>query len=589
MLQLPKSVKRGWFVNAYSSILFLLILDITKTKRQMDNQLVIVSVMVIYITLLISWGIFQGRKVKTGSDYAIAGRKLPGWVAALSERATGESSWALLGLPGAAYAMGLTEIWTAIGCVTGIIVAWALLAWRLRDEAEKYNVTTFTEYLAAKHGESGRLLRIISSLAIVFFFFFYVGAQFLGGGKTLHTLFGLSPGTGILITAAVIVPYTVYGGFRSVVYTDVVQGIMMIITLIIGPIVGVFYIMNNPDVFSHDITGALIKSGDSYISFTGAAKGFGAGLLITGGFSWFFGYLGGQPQLSLRFMAIKDSKQAKKARNIGIAWTIVAYIGALMLGWIGIAIFGPAGLSDPEYVMPSVILKLFPPVIAALLITGAIAAMISTADSLLILSATELSESIIKKKRSKGNEESPASDLKRHRLTTALIAVVALALSYVSPSKLIFTLVSYVWAGIGCTFSVVILFTLFWKRFHGRAAIITIISGILFTVIWISGGFEQNYKVSDEKTEFLIEQNIIGIAEKEALLNVEGRKYISLSRFESAVRETLKEYNTSENLPVIISAYTTKGIPARLTTFLVCLVVALLSTYFVRPSLPSHP
>jgi len=254
--------------------------------------------------------------------------------------------------------------------------------------------------------------------------------------------------------------------------------------------------------------------GDTYFSLTGAARGFGAGIIITGGFSWFFGYLGGQPQLSLRFMAISDSKQAKKARNIGIAWTIVAYIGALMLGWIGIAIFGPAGLSDPEYVMPSVILKLFPPVIAALLITGAIAAMISTADSLLILSATELSESILKKKRTDENKESPATTLRRHRITTALIAVIALALSYVSPSKLIFTLVSYVWAGIGCTFSVVILFTLFWKRFHGRAAIITIISGLLFTIIWISGGFEQNYTVTAEKTEFLVEQDIISPIDK---------------------------------------------------------------------------
>jgi len=549
----------------------------------MDNQLVIVSVMVIYITFLISWGIFQGRKVKTGSDYAIAGRKLPGWIAALSERATGESSWALLGLPGAAYAMGLTEIWTALGCVTGIVMAWALLAWRLRDEAEKYNVTTFTEYLAAKHGESGRMLRIISSLAIVFFFFFYVGAQFLGGGKTLHTLFGLEPGVGVLITAAVIVPYTVYGGFRSVVYTDVVQGIIMIITLIVGPIVGIFYIMNNPDTFSSDITTALIKSGGTYNSITGAAKGFGAGILITGGFSWFFGYLGGQPQLSLRFMAIRDSEQAKKARNIGIAWTIVAYIGALMLGWIGIAIFGPAGLSDPEYVMPSVILRLFPPVIAALLITGAIAAMISTADSLLILSATELSESILKKKGTAETKESSALTLKRHRITTALIAVVALALSYVSPSKLIFTLVSYVWAGIGCTFSVVILFTLFWRRFHGRAATITIIAGIFFTIIWISGGYEQNYTVTAEKTAFLLEQNIIGTNEKEALLSFEGRKYVSSSRFESVVREALKGSDKLSSLSVITSSYTKKGIPARLTTFLVSLIVAIFSTYFIRP------
>jgi sodium/proline symporter len=555
----------------------------------MDNQLVIVSVMVIYISLLISWGIFQGRKVRTGSDYAIAGRKLPGWVAALSERATGESSWALLGLPGAAYAMGLTEIWTAIGCVAGIVVAWALLAWRLRDEAEKYNVTTFTEYLEAKHGESGKLLRTISSLAIVFFFFFYVGAQFLGGGKTLHTLFGLAPGIGILITAAIIVPYTVYGGFRSVVYTDVVQGIMMIITLIVGPIVGIFYIMNNPDTFSSDITGALIKSGGSYFSVTGAARGFGAGIIITGGFSWFFGYLGGQPQLSLRYMAIRDSKQAKKARNIGIAWTIVAYIGALMLGWIGIAIFGPAGLSDPEYVMPSVILKLFPPVIAALLITGAIAAMISTADSLLILSATELSESMLKKKDTDEIKGSSSGTLKRHRITTALIAVIALALSYISPSKLIFTLVSYVWAGIGCTFSVVILFTLFWKRFHGRAAIITIISGIFFTIIWISGGFEQNHTVTAKKTEFLLEQNIIGPGEKEVLQGFEGKKYVSVSRFESAIGEALEGYDNQENLPVITSSYIKKGIPARLTTFLVSLLVAVFSTYLVRPNLPSRP
>jgi sodium/proline symporter len=554
----------------------------------MENQLLIILVMVIYITLLISWGIFQGRKVRTGSDYAIAGRKLPGWVAALSERATGESSWALLGLPGAAYAIGLTEIWTAIGCVAGIVSAWAFLAWRLRDEAEKYNVSTFTEYLAAKHGETGKMLRIISSLAIVFFFFFYVGAQFLGGGKTLHTLFGLRPGLGALITAAVIVPYTVYGGFRSVVYTDVVQAILMIVTLIVGPVVGLIYIFHNPDTFASGITEALIKSGDTYNSVTGAARGFGAGLLITGGFSWFFGYLGGQPQLSLRFMAISNARQAKKARNIGIAWTIIAYIGALMIGWIGIAIFGPAGLSDPEYVMPRVILKLFPPVIAALLITGAIAAMISTADSLLILSATELSESILKKK-GKGEEEIASGTLRRHRITTAAIAVIALVLSYLSPSKLIFTLVSYVWAGIGCTFSVVILFTLFWKKYHGRAAVITVITGILFTIIWISGGFEQHYKITPGKTEFLLEQNVINPAEKNLLLSAEGRKYISSARFESEISSILSEPSGAKRIPVITSSYTEKGVPARLTTFLISFLVAVFSTYLVPPKRPSHP
>ncbi|MCF8374449.1 MAG: sodium/proline symporter [Bacteroidales bacterium] len=457
----------------------------------MDYQLQLLIVMISYMSLLILWGLYQGRKVKTDSDYAIAGRDLPGWVAALSERATGESSWALLGLPGAAYATGLIETWTAIGCVAGIVTTWALLAWRLRDEAEKYQINTFTEYIAKRHGEVGKWIRIVGSATIVFFFFFYVGAQFLGGGKTLHTMFGLDPKLGMLITAAVIVPYTIYGGFRSVVYTDVIQAIVMIATLIIGPIVGFIYLGNHPELFAQSIPEALAKAGPEYNSFLHGLKGFSAGIVVMGGFSWFFGYLGGQPQLSMRFMAIKNTKQAKQARNIGIAWTVIAYIGALCLGWIGLAIFGPTGLEDQEFVMPAVLLEIFPPAIAALLITGAIAAMISTADSLLILSATELSENLIKPAFMKDKEMSGKKGLKTSRIITALLAVVALGLAYISPSKLIFTLVSYVWAGIGGTFSIVILFTLFWKRFHGKAAVATIIAGMLFTIIWISTGLEK--------------------------------------------------------------------------------------------------
>jgi Na+/proline symporter len=166
---------------------------------------------------------------------------------------------------------------------------------------------------------------------------------------------------------------------------------------------------------------------------------------------------------------------------------VIAYAGALSMGWIGIALFGPQGLSDPEFVMPSVLLRLFPPVIAGILITGAIAAMISTADSLLILSATELSENLIKPvlKLKKG------SSLAQSRVITALLAAAALVAAYFSPSKIIYDLVGYVWAGIGCTFSVVILFTLFWKRYHGRAVIVTILFGMLFTVVWIATGMEE--------------------------------------------------------------------------------------------------
>ena len=475
----------------------------------MEQQTQILIVMIAYMAFIISLGFYQGRKVKTGSDFAIADRKLPGWIAALSERATGESSWALLGLPGAAYATGLLEIWTALGCVFGILFAWIILAWRLRDEADKYNVETFTDYIAKRHGEMGKWLRIVGSFTIVFFFFFYVGAQFIGGGKTLENLFGIKKVYGMLIVVGLVVPYTIYGGFRSVTYTDVVQAIVMIVALIAAPIAGIIYLANLPEgfAFASTISEALHNAGDSYSTLTGGAvlkegsplssalnnifpnmqgivSGLGTGIIIAGAFSWFFGYLGGQPQLSMRFMAISNARQAKIARNIGVLWTIVAYIGALMIGWIGIALFGPEGLKDQETVMPEVLTTIFHPIIAGILITGVLAAIISTANSLLILSATELSENIVKPLR--GKKIDSKTSLLYSRIVTAILSVIALVLAYLSSGNLIYTIVGYVWAGIGSTFSVVILLTLFWKRFHGIAALLTIISGLLFTIIWIS-------------------------------------------------------------------------------------------------------
>lgn len=480
----------------------------------MENQTIILVVMSIYMILLILFGIYQGRNVKTGSDFAIAGRKLPGWVAALSERATGESSWALLGLPGAAYATGLMEVWTAIGCVAGIIVAWVLLASRLRNEAEKYEVDTFTDYIAKRHGEVGKWIRIVGSLTIVFFFFFYVGAQFIGGGKTLNNLFGINQDLAMIIIVILVIPYTIYGGFRSVTYTDVIQAIIMIITLIVAPIAGLIYLTNMPEgtVFAHNIADALSKSGEAYSTMTGGAvvredsalfgslsevfpnsmnivKGLGSGIIIAGAFSWFFGYLGGQPQLTMRFMAIKDERNAKIARNIGVIWTVIAYTGALMVGWIGIAIFGPSGLQDQETVMPEVLTTVFNPVVSGILITGVLAAIISTANSLLILSATELSENIIKVGK-KSSLDSKTS-LFQSRLVTALLSLVALLMAYFSPSDLVYAIVGYVWAGIGSTFSIVILLTLFWKRFHGIPALLTIIVGLTFTIFWIVSGMDQ--------------------------------------------------------------------------------------------------
>jgi Na+/proline symporter len=191
----------------------------------------------------------------------------------------------------------------------------------------------------------------------------------------------------------------------------------------------------------------------------------------------------------MRFMAITDARQAKKARNIGVLWTIIAYIGALMIGWIGIALFGPNTLKDQETVMPEVLTTLFHPIIAGILITGVLAAVISTANSLLILSATEFSENILKAFRKKTVDDKKS--LFHSRMVTAILSIIALVLAYYSPSDLIYTIVGYVWAGIGSTFSVVILLSLFWKRYHGISALLTIFSGLIFTIVWISTGMDE--------------------------------------------------------------------------------------------------
>ena len=451
-----------------------------------------VIVMLVYVAFLISFGIYQGSKVKNGADYAIAGRMLPGWVAALSERATAESSWCLLGLPGLSYAMGLSGIWSSMGSFIGIVISWVFIARLMRRDAEKYEALTFTDYLGKRFGKMGSAITIFSSWAIVFFFFFYVGAQFIGGGKTLFTVFDIPVSIAMLAVFFIVLPYTIYGGFGSVVYTDCVQALVMIGALVLAPLYGIYYISVTPDVFSHSIWDALSKCPPSFQSWTGALSGFAALTMITGEFSWIFGFLGGLPQLTTRYMAIKDDKEAKLGRNVGILWSFGAYVGAPLIGLIGIAIFGPTGLADPEMVTPSVFLKMFHPIIASLFLTGAIAAMLSTADSLLVLSSTELSENIIIPYLRKGGRE---VDLKRSlfisRCATAGVAVGALIAAYMVPSKLINTVVGYAWAGIGSTFSVVILGALFTKRFNSKAAFATMVTGVFFTIFWNVCGYEK--------------------------------------------------------------------------------------------------
>ena len=442
-------------------------------------------VLVGYLLCLVGVGMYQGRKVKSDSDYQMGGRQIPGWAAALSERATGESAWCLVGFPGYAYAAGLVTIWVALGLAIGNIVAWGVIARKMRDQAEDVDAITFVDWAAKKHPHLNAAIRFIGAMIIVFLFTFYVEAQLIGGGKTLNAMFGIKPMTGIIITVCIIIPYTFYGGYQSVVYTDCVQSILMICTLILGPIFAIKYLgTHSAETYAPSISAALKMAGGSYNSWTGGASGFAAGLMIGNAFSWFFAYLGGCPHLTVRFMSIENDKAAKQARNIGIAWTVCGYAGAILIGLAGLAIFGPGTLGDAETVMPMVVMKVFPPFLGALFVTAAIAAMLSTADSMLILTASELSEDIIKPFFMKGRELTDNQSLWISRWVTLVGGLLAFGLVFLLPQSFVFAIVAFAWAGLGNSFAALTLFTLFWKKFNAYGAVWTMVVGFATTVFW---------------------------------------------------------------------------------------------------------
>lgn len=441
-------------------------------------------IFVAYLALTLALGFWQGRRTKSQADFVLGSSRLPGWMLALSERATGESAWLLLGFTGFIYANGLSGIWIGVGCLIGISTAWIVLARKFRSEAERYRAMTMPEYFSAKFPEKANTIRILSTVIIAFFFTFYVGAQFAGAGKTIEETFGLPAIWGQLLCAAVIMTYASFGGFISVVAVDAFQAILMILTLIVTPVVMFAKVLAGPV----SIGQALAAAGPGMGSLTGGAVGFAAGVLVFNNFAWFFGYLGGQPQLNARFMGMRDDRQVGIGRNIAVAWTVAAYGGAVMIGLCALALFGPRAIGDPEMVLPYSLTALFPGWLAGILLAGAVAAMVSTAESMLIVAGTAVSQDAYKGIIRKG--QVPDRTLLRvSRATTLAIGVLSLVLA-LTTEKLIYSIVSYAWAGIGCSFAPAVLLSFYWDRFSSAGVVTALLAGLVTTVAWIATGLD---------------------------------------------------------------------------------------------------
>ena len=387
----------------------------------------------------------------------------------------------MLALPGAAISVGLGEAWTVIGITLGIIASWYLIAERLRKETEKYDALTIPEYLHRKYQDNSNVIRLFSAVIIAFFFTFYVSAQFHASGKVINSLFGLSPVNGITIGAAVIISYTLMGGFFAVAWTDLLQGILMIGTLVILPLAGFLELQGSEFTLSDD----LLQIGESNASFTMGREGLAAVSVILGGLSWGLGYLG-QPHLVIRYMAIRNPIDVKKARTIAILWALPGITGAFLIGLVALNYYGPEYFNyfDVEQAMPLLALELLPPVFAGLLISGAVAAMMSTADSQLLVSTSAITEDFIHQYLGKNIPNKALVRLSR--FTIVILGLFAFGIAYLSElqERNIFGVVSYAWSGLGSAFGPALLLSLWWPDTTRNGIIAGLLTGFLTTIIW---------------------------------------------------------------------------------------------------------
>lgn len=441
-----------------------------------------------YLLLILGLGIYTARLTHSLEDFALGGNRLGPWVIAFSERASGESAWLILGLPGAALMAGLLEAWAVVGCVSGIALSWYIVARRLRQATAEVGALTLPEYFAKRHGDRDGMIRILASLIITFFFTFYVAAQFSGAGKVLNVTFGMTQMQGMLLGAAIIVFYTLLGGFLAVAWTDLVQGIIMIGTLVVLPLVGLIEIGQLESVsFNPDLK-----------TLYGGATGWAAVAAAIGGLSWGLGYLG-QPHLLTRYMAIDRVENIKISRRVAISWAAPAFVGSMFIGLIGYfllesgqlwlegqQLLGIASLDDPEKLMPIMAHNLLHPWIAGIFISGAIAAMMSTADSQLLVSTTVLTEDIIG--RFWRSLAQRVNLLTISRGLTILIGILAFGLAWRS-NELVFQTVSYAWGGLGASFGPALVLSLWWRGTSRIGIIAGMISGTLFTVVDVFGNW----------------------------------------------------------------------------------------------------
>lgn len=447
------------------------------------QQYWILAAMLAYMALVVTVGLIYSKRNQRSEDFYLGGRTLGPWVTAMSAEASDMSSWLLMGLPGLAYLSGFGEAgWTAIGLAIGTWLNWRIVSVRLRHYSHiAGNAFTLPDFFSNRFHDGKKILMTISALFILVFFTVYTASGFVACGRLFNSIFGFDYVTMMLVSAAIIVVYTAVGGFLAESTTDFIQGLLMSFSLIV--------IMGGATIAA----GGVEKVIDNARSLPGFLEWFTVhdavknvsvpfgGLKAVSAMAWGLGYFG-MPHVLLRFMAIKHPRELKKSRIIATVWVFISLGAAVLIGLIGNAVLpGVLKGNESERVFIELAIKMLHPALAGIILSGILAATMSTSDSQLLVTSSAISQNLFKGVLKKDASERQVMWVSR--LTIVLVAIVAAAIAF-DPVSSIFKIVSHAWAGFGATFGPLMLASLFWKRTTLKGALAGMISGGVSALLW---------------------------------------------------------------------------------------------------------
>ena len=452
-------------------------------------QILILLAIAVYLLFMLWIGWICAKKNESVDDFYLGGRKLGPFVTAMSAEASDMSSWLLMGLPGVAYLTGLAEAsWTAIGLVVGTYLNWLIVAARIRRYSHHLDAITVPQFFSKRWGDDRHLLSAIAALVIIIFFIPYTASGFSACGKLFSTLFGMDYIAAMLISAAVIVIYTVMGGFLAASFTDLIQSIIMTIALVVvlgfGVVQagGVDAVMENARSMTDYLS--LLRIHDPA---TGGSNPYSL-LTICSLLAWGLGYFG-MPHILVRFMAIEDEQKLKLSRRVASSWVVISMGVAIIIGVIGNAMSKVGALeqlADSETVIVRIASLIseygaLPALLAGVILAGILAATMSTADSQLLAASSSISQDL-------GNDFLKRNFSGKRGMVVArsVMIVISLIAAFLArdPNSSVFRVVSFAWAGFGAAFGPVMLTALFWKRSNKWGALAGMLTGGVMVFVW---------------------------------------------------------------------------------------------------------